>query len=190
MPIVKNGSTPIKRALLLFGSPHKNGSTAQLVKVLREACSPEYVWDIWYCFDHEVKPCDDCRYCYHNDGCSKTDLDIFYSLLESVDLLVIATPVYNLSYSAPLKTLLDRTQRYWASRFVRGKRPPIQRAKKAILLTVAELDSDGGNMVERQLRPTLTILNATLTASVHVLRREDTNAWRQRVIAAVELLGC
>lgn len=168
---------PDKRALLLFGSPHKQGSTAKLTEAFRAACPPDYIWDIWYCFDHDVRPCDDCRYCHRHDGCAKPDLQLFYEQLEQSDLLVIATPVYNLSYSAPLKILLDRTQRYWAARFVRGIKPPIARSKKAVLLTVAEVDVDGGSMVERQLHPTLTILNAQLAASVHMMSGEPSIKW-------------
>ncbi len=180
---------PDKRVLLLFGSPHKQGSTAKLAEAFRAACPPEYIWNIWYCFDHDVRPCDDCRYCHRHDGCAKPDLQSFYELLEQSDLLVIATPVYNLSYSAPLKTLLDRTQRYWAARFVRGIKPPIERPKKAVLLTMAEVDTDGGSMVERQLRPTLTILNAQLVTSMHMMRGEPSTKWVECAKKAVNQLS-
>ena len=156
-----------KNVLLIMGSPHKNGSTAAMVEHLRSACPSDWLWQEWMAFDHNVIPCDDCRYCYHKEGCSKPDLQEFYALLENTDILVFASPVYNLSFTTPLKALLDRTQRYWSSRFVRGEKPPIKRPKKAILLTSAEQDNDGGVMLERQLKPTLTILNAQFVGGVH-----------------------
>ena len=121
-----------------------------------------------YCYEMLPQPCDDCGYCRDRDGCCKDDLQNFYPLLESADVLVFATPVHNLSFSAPLKALIDRTQCYWSARFCRGIRPPIIRAKRTILLTSAgSEDPSAGMMVERQLLPALTILNARLIASIH-----------------------
>lgn len=89
------------------------------------------------CYDRRPIPCDDCRYCYHREGCSKRDLDDFYAALEEADLVVIATPVYHLSFPAPLKALIDRLQRYWSARFILGKRPPISKGKRLVLLTAS-----------------------------------------------------
>lgn len=182
---MKNQDAGTKRVLLLFGSPHKRGSTAQVVQMLRDKCPTDWQWDVWYGYDHAIQPCDDCRYCYAKAGCSKRDLDEVYALLEQADILVIASPVYNLSFTTPLKALLDRTQRYWAARFVRGERPPISRPKRVVLLTTAEQDAHGGDMLERQLKPTLTILNAVLTASVHCLRDMTPEDKQQAVDKAV-----
>lgn len=156
-----------------MGSPHKNGTTAVMVDSLRTACPSDWIWQEWRAFDHTVIPCDDCRYCYHKKGCSKPDLQEFYSLLENADILVFASPVYNLSFTTPLKALLDRTQRYWSARFVQGKKPPITRPKKAVLLTSAEQDNDAGEMLERQLKPTLTILNATYVGGMHSVGQQS-----------------
>lgn len=98
-------------------------------------------------------PCDDCRYCYRVDGCSKPDLKEFYTALEEADALALVTPVYNRSFPAPLKALLDRTQRYWAARFIRGIRPPITRPKQAFLLTAAGSGGDDAACVEPTAAP-------------------------------------
>lgn len=65
-----------------------------------------------------------------------------------------------------MKALIDRSQRYWSARFLRGVRPPIANSKQVVLITVSGDDRTedgglplGGEMVERQLRPPLTILN-------------------------------
>lgn len=189
MSTVTNAFSPDKRILLIDGSPHRNGYTSRLIRAFRGFCPPSGVWDVWRCYDYPVVPCDDCGYCHLHDGCSKPDLETFYRLLEAADILVIATPVHNLSYSSPLKTLLDRTQRYWAARFVRGKKPPIARHKQAVLLTMAEADENGGEMVERQLRPTLTVLNAVLAASVHALSGDEPAVWKGAVEKAAEELA-
>lgn len=189
MSTVMNAFSPDKRIFLIDGSPHRAGYTSRLIRAFRGSCPPGGVWDVWRCYDYPVVPCDDCGYCHLHDGCSKPDLESFYRLLEEADVLVIATPVHNLSYSAPLKTLLDRTQRYWAARFIRGKKPPIVRCKQAVLLTMAEADAQGGKMVEQQLKPTLTILNSQLIASVHALCGDEPTEWRGQVEKAAEKLA-
>ena len=59
-------------------------------------------------------------------------------------------------------------QRYWAARFIRGVRKPIKLKRQAFLITSCGSDSQKeGEMLEKQLKPVLTILNATLTESIH-----------------------
>jgi multimeric flavodoxin WrbA len=171
---VKNEYNPssenkIRRHILLInGSPHTDGPTARLLDTLVKALPAAAVIDRFDCFERNPLPCNDCRACHRVDSCSLRDLDDYYSLLENADGLVFATPVYNLSFPAPLKALIDRSQRYWAARFVREIRPPIPRPKTVALLTASGDDNaQGGLMLERQLRPVLTILNGKLTQTVH-----------------------
>jgi multimeric flavodoxin WrbA len=123
---------------------------------------------MFYCFDRSPLPCNDCRGCHKIDGCALKDIDDFYNLLESADILVFATPIYNLSFPAPMKALIDRTQCYWSARFIHGERPTIIRPKQTVLITTCGSDNnEGSEMIERQLKPVLTVLNARLTQSVH-----------------------
>lgn len=152
--------------LVLFGSPHKNGATAHLLAACLDGIGKATVTQ-WNAFDLTAAPCDDCGYCREANGCRHRDLDAFYETLEAADVLVIASPVYNRAFPAPLKTLLDRLQRYWSARFVRGMRPPIKVAKKTVLLTAAGADRADGVYLEQQLAPTLTILNSAPAVCVH-----------------------
>lgn len=137
------------------------------------------------CFEQAPLPCNDCRFCYAADGCAKPDLKDFYAELEASDLLVFATPVYNLSFPAPLKALIDRLQRYWAARFIRGIRPPIEKEKCAVLLTSSGTDScEGGAMLEKQLNPVLTVIHARLVLSLHH-SGSDSGGALEPVLAAV-----
>ena len=106
--------------LVILGSPRADGLSARMLDAfLTELPKGTAVTRI-SCYDRRPIPCDDCRYCYHREGCSKRDLDDFYAELEEADLVVIATPVYHLSFPAPLKALIDRLQRYWSARFILG----------------------------------------------------------------------
>lgn len=179
-----------KNLLTILGSPHARGNSARLLAACGQAL-PAAVWreTAVSAFALNPIPCDDCGYCRLADGCSKPDLKAFYAALESADALIVATPVYNRSFPAPLKALLDRTQRYWSARFVRGVRPPVGRPKRAVLLVSS--DSGGeedARLLEHQLLPTLTILNAKLVGSVYAGNGED-DACLQKARDVGERLG-
>lgn len=137
-----------------------------MLRVFREALPSDWPVEEIDCYAQPVQPCTGCGGCEKREGCVFPDLDREFAALERADVLVFATPVHNLSFSAPLKIRIDRTQRYWAARFVHGRRPPIARPKQAVLLTAAGAPGElGHEMVEKQLLPPLTILNARLVAS-------------------------
>ena len=52
--------------------------------------------------------------------------------LEDADAVIVATPVYNLSFPAPMKALFDRFQRYYEAHFRRKIAQPITKHKKSI----------------------------------------------------------
>lgn len=152
--------------LIFFGSPHKEGATSRLLAAFLSARPADRLIRI-DCFVRQPAPCCDCGVCHTAFGCVRHDLDDVYAELSDADILVFATPVYNRSFSAPLKTLIDRLQPYWAARFCRGEKPPIARRKQAFLLTTGDSGREDGAFLEAQLRPTLTVLNATFGGAVH-----------------------
>lgn len=156
----------MKRLLLLNGSPHSDGPTAALIG----AClcgMGDVALTRFDCFETPPAPCNDCGFCRSADGCRLHDLDFFYAALEAADLLLFAAPVYNRSFPAPMKAALDRLQRYWSARFVRGIRPPIVRRKRAVLLTAGGSGRGDGEQLAYQLAPILTILNSSPAIAVH-----------------------
>lgn len=155
--------------LIVFGSPHSVGATARLLQAFTAALPAEETVTVIDCFARPPLPCRDCGGCREEIRCVQRDLDDVYAALERADRLVIATPVYNRSFSAPLKALIDRLQPYWCARFVRGVKPPIARPKQAVLLTTCDSPAARGDgaVVESQLRPALTVLNAAFAGAVH-----------------------
>lgn len=156
------------RVLVIFGSPHSDGTTAMILRALLDSLPQNAVIDRFDCFERMPLPCGDCRTCHEKDGCALSDIDDFYESLDKADALVFATPVYNLSFPAPMKALIDRMQCYWSARFRRGIRKGSARPKKAVLITSCGSGSAAsGHMVERQLKPVLTLFNARLVQTVH-----------------------
>ncbi len=160
-------STPCSRnTLILYGSPRKDGACGQLLLLFTAGLdiSPTVV----DCYARAVAPCDDCRGCHKVTGCVKHDMDDVYEAIEQADTLVFIAPVYNRSFPAPMKALIDRLQCYWAKRFVHGVRPPIAKPKNAVVLTAAGSNRADGEHLLRQLEPALTVLHVTDTVSLHV----------------------
>lgn len=190
---VKSAPSCPKRVLAILGSPRPAGVSAQLLDAFLEAL-PEADVTRFSCYERPPIPCDDCRYCTKREGCSKRDLDSFYEALEEADLLVIATPVYHLSFPAPLKALIDRLQRYWSARFLLGRRPPIAKEKRLVLLTSSgSAGTEGGPFLERQLAPPLTVIHASPAATVHAVNADspdfDAAPWLEKARqAAVSLI--
>ena len=156
--------------ILLYGSPKTGGITEQMAARLLDGVEHAR----FDAYETAANPCTDCHGCYADGRCVMRDLDAFYAALEQADCIVIATPVYHLSFPAPLKAILDRTQPYWATRFVRGIKPPIEKPKRVILLSHADKDAHGGEMLVRQLSPALTVLNAKLVSQVHCVTGGET----------------
>ncbi len=159
------------KTVVLYGSPRKNGATAKVLSLLGDDVT------VIDCFARAVAPCDDCRGCYTHDGCVKHDMDDVYDAIEQADRLVFLTPVYNRSFPAPMKAIIDRLQCYWAARFIRGIRPPIEKPKTAWLITVCGSDRDDGECLLHQLEPQLTVLHVTDTKVLHIKGSDGNVDW-------------
>ncbi|MDR1565377.1 MAG: flavodoxin family protein [Oscillospiraceae bacterium] len=151
--------------LVLLGSPHKNGYTAQLLEQCLSALPSSVHVDVINAFEAGIKPCTDCGYCKSKSGCKFNDFDEIDRLLRAADALIIASPIYNLSFPAPLKAVFDRTQQYYNARFSRGIKPVIQKPKKAAMLLTCGSNEEGeAELIRSQLKMMFTIMNTTLTA--------------------------
>lgn len=186
-----------KKMLVLYGSPHEAGTTAKLLKAFLEPFLAEEAWEIQQlsAYGLHAEPCIGCGFCKTKEACRYTDLDDFDSRLRESDLLVVASPVYCFSFPAPLKAVLDRTQRYFEARFALGKKPAIEKHRKAVLLlTMGSREEFGVQVPEYQLRRTFSVMNTELT---HIVLWEGTDArdsnqaqaMENARAAALEILG-
>lgn len=154
-------------ALVLFASPRKNGYTKKLLEAFLDGLDGSYEVKVIDCYKLAPLPCNACGACEKFDACTFHDLDEYDALLNRAELLVFASPVYNLSLPSPLKAIVDRSQRYFSKRFSLGIRPPIKIHKRAVLLlTCGSEDEVGFDIITKQLSRMFTILNTELYASV------------------------
>lgn len=133
-------------------------------------------------------PCTDCGYCKGETKCAFRDLDKLYAAIEKCDLLVIATPVYNMSFPSPMKAILDRFQRYYNARFFQGLRPAIGKHRKAVLLAVAGSEGEEGDVMIKQLRQSFSVMNTELLAYavINGLDKKKADENDEKIIACAE----
>ena len=155
-----------KRLLVLFGSPHGHGHTHRLLEAFLHPFRENHDWEVEQVDLYELSPhpCTGCGACAKEEACAFEDLDQLDKALRKCDLLVVASPVYNYSFPAPVKAWLDRTQRYFEARFSLGKRPPIKKHREAVLLlTMGSQESFGVEVCSHQLERAFSVMNTILS---------------------------
>lgn len=154
-----------KKMLILFGSPHGNGHTRELLESFLTPFRKQEHWKItgYSAYRSPVKPCIGCRVCARKEGCIYDDFNEIDKSLRESDLLVVASPVYQFSFPAPLKAVLDRTQRYFEARFSLNIVPPIAKHREAVLLlTMGSEEAFGAEVASYQLKRAFTVMNTSL----------------------------
>lgn len=154
-----------KHLLVLFCSPDSHGCTRMLLDGFLGEFEERKDWQIQEMDTYELKahPCTGCKACAKKDGCAFPDLDGLDKELRRSDLLVVASPVYNDSFPAPMKAVLDRWQRYFEARFSRGDRTPIKKHRDAVLLLAMGREEEFPvEVMVHQLQRAFSVMNTTL----------------------------
>lgn len=154
-----------KRLLLLFGSPHSNGATAKLTQEFLQTIQElDDVQIIRFdAYQGNYHPCTACGFCQKQEACVFPDLNDFDAELRRADYLVVASPVYGLSFPAPLKAIMDRWQRYYEARFALGIRNSVPKPKRAVLLAAyGSKDELGVDIMKQHLHLAFSVMNTTL----------------------------
>jgi multimeric flavodoxin WrbA len=101
-----------KKILILLGSPREDGNSTRLAYAFADAASLQgHTVQSVRVPALDIAPCDGCNECWKPASvpCAiRDDMDSVYALLRTADVLVFATPLHFYSWSAPLKTLVDR----------------------------------------------------------------------------------
>lgn len=161
-----------KPAFVFFSSPHHDGFTSKALNIFMKNAEG-YKFNIIDCYKRETHPCIDCGYCKKKPKCIFNDMDDIDNCLREADLLIFASPVYNFSFPAPFKLMLDRMQRYFCARFFLGMKSPIFKEKNAILIATCGSDDDYGvNVMIMQLKKFFTIVNCRLLGTI-ILKDTD-----------------
>ena len=157
-----------KNAVILYGSPHKNGHTKKALDSVLNELNDFYNFEFVDAFNENIQPCNDCGFCEKNNKCAFADFSHIDELLRKCELLIIATPVYNLSFPAPLKAIIDRTQLYFNMK-TKLKINPFKREKRVILvITYGSKDSSCEEIILKQLKLFFILINARLSKAIFI----------------------
>ena len=139
----------MKKALILMGSPRKNGNTASLAKPFISTLSEAgfRCETVWLC-DLDIRPCLACRACQLNHtkaACvQQDDMTGLYDQVLACDLLILATPIYSWYCTPPMKAALDRLvyglNKYYGS----SKGPSLWAGKKVALIVTCGYPPEKG----------------------------------------------
>lgn len=157
-----------KKAVILYGSPHENGHTKKALYKVIEELKNDYDFEFIDAFKANIKPCIDCGFCEKTGKCVFSDFNNIDKILRECELLIIATPIYNSSFPAPLKTIIDRTQLYFNMK-TKLKINPFKQKKRAILVaTYGSNDDSCEEIILNQLKLFFILLNAKLFKAIFV----------------------
>lgn len=146
------------KILVLFGSPHENGFTRGLLYFFLAFLDKNYEVTVVNSYDEAVQPCIGCEKC-KSGKCVFNDMERINFLVNSSDVIVIASPVYNASFPAPLKAIFDRFQPYYF------KRNKIDK-KFVLLLTAGSGKVDYLPVILAQINPIIKILGGELLGEI------------------------
>ena len=96
----------------ILGSPKKNGNTATVLGRFEALIAPQHEVERVNVTDYQVGGCLGCQACQRvldEPGCAqKDDAEALLKRLMAADAVVYATPLYDWSFTAQIKALLDR----------------------------------------------------------------------------------
>lgn len=108
------------KAVVLNGSPRINGNTNHLLKYFIDgfkAAAGEI--EIINTVNINIRPCNGCLKCEETGTCIIRDyMDEIYSKVDQADVIVLSSPVYFASFSAQLKTVIDRFQANFSRKYI------------------------------------------------------------------------
>ena len=157
-----------KKAVILYGSPHKNGHTKKALNHVIKELQNDYEFEFIDAFKEKIKPCIDCGFCKNTSACVFSDFNGIDKFLRECELLIIATPVHNAGFPAPLKAIIDRTQLYFNMK-TKLKINTFKQEKRAVLvITYGSNDNSCEKSILNQLKFFFILLNAKIYKAIFV----------------------
>lgn len=126
--------------LIINGSPRKNGDTVSLInEIVQNLEGKVYIVSTYY---DDIAPCIDCRYCWTHPKCAINDnMQELYNLLNEVDNVIIASPLYFSELTGSLLNFASRLQFFYVSRCIREDKDFQLKPKNGVLVLVAGGDT-------------------------------------------------
>lgn len=124
--------------LIINASPRKNKNCFFISDIISSKLKERNISSkIFNIYDMNIEYCNACGFCEKTGYCRiKDEMTPMYEIFNKSKGTIVVSPVYFDSVTAKLKTLVDRTQAFYASKYIL-KKPSIDRSKKRIGMYIA-----------------------------------------------------
>lgn len=124
--------------LLINASPRKNNNCFSIAdRISKELEENNISYKIFNIYDMNIEYCTACGFCDKKGYCKfKDDMTPMYPMFDKAKGVIVISPVHFDSVSAKLKTVVDRTQAIYASKYILNN-SMIDRSKKRIGMYIA-----------------------------------------------------
>jgi multimeric flavodoxin WrbA len=108
------------KVLGIFGSPRKGGNTDLLLEEALKGAEQEGAEvERLRLTDFSVTPCIECHGCDPTGDCViPDDMQKIYPKLLEADIVILASPIFFYGVTAWTKALIDRSQAFWARKYL------------------------------------------------------------------------
>jgi multimeric flavodoxin WrbA len=127
------------QALILIGSPRKNGNTEILAKTISEELQRhEATVKQFRLAELDIHPCIGCGNCEKEGICViNDDMQMLYAHIAESDTIILASPIYFYGLTAQAKAFIDRCQALWSRKYILKERISQKTGRKGFLVSVA-----------------------------------------------------
>jgi len=164
-----------KNILILKGSPRPKGNSNILAdQIAAGAVEAGGIVDSVILQGLNIRPCDACESCVETGVCVlKDDMQMLYPKLLAADALVLSSPIYWFTYSAQLKTCIDRWYAVWNYKKDIFKNKPV-----GIVLAYGDTDlyNSGGINAIHSFETLFRFLNADIMGIIHASLDKEEDA--------------
>jgi multimeric flavodoxin WrbA len=135
------------KTLIISGSPRKKGDSMTLINEMIYLNGEVKIIETYY---DNISPCLDCRYCWENEGCSIDDeMQEIYKLLDEVDNIILASPLYFSELSGELLSFASRLQTFFVARCIRKEVDFELKEKNGVLILTGGGDGSPDDAIRR-----------------------------------------
>jgi len=128
------------KIVAVYGSPRAGGNTDLLLaEFVRGARDAGGTMEEIVLRNYHFAPCIECGACNETGACVlRDDMDMIYTRLREADILCLAAPVFFYGPNAQTKALIDRSQCFWAGKYLLNRPLSAERGRKgnAYLISV------------------------------------------------------
>lgn len=128
------------KILVILGSPRKNGNSETVARLVSDQLQQNLgaSVDVIRLARHKIAPCIACG------GCTKTglcviedDMGELYPVIDTADIILLASPTYFYGLSAQAKAFIDRIQARWSRKYLLDIRMREQDRRRGYLICTA-----------------------------------------------------